>query len=103
MVGFEERVHNGNEATVNALGHTERSSHKENKVGRGDLGALVCQTAEGLVFNVGTGFDDNLRREIWNNREQHLGRLAKVKHFQVGAKDSPRFPVFQGFRDPSDC
>ena len=103
VVGFEERVHNGNEATVNALGHTERSSHKENKVGRGDLGALVCQTAEGLVFNVGTGFDDNLRREIWNNRAQYLGRLAKVKHFQVGVKDSPRFPVFQGFRDPSDC
>lgn len=103
VVGFEERMHNGNEATVNALGHTERSSHKENKVGRGDLGALVCQTAEGLVFNVGTGFDDNLRREIWNNRAQYLGRLAKVKHFQVGVKDSPRFPVFQGFRDPSDC
>ena len=103
VVGFEERMHNGNEATVNALGHTERSSHKENKTGRGDLGAIVCRTVEGLQFNVGTGFDDALRCEIWNNRAQYLGRMARVKHFEIGVKDAPRFPVFQGFRDPTDC
>lgn len=103
VVGFEERMHNGNEATVNALGHTERSSHKENKTGRGDLGAIVCRTVEGLQFNVGTGFDDALRCEIWDNRAQYLGRMARVKHFEIGVKDAPRFPVFQGFRDPTDC
>ena len=103
VVDFIERMHNGNEATVNSLGHTERSSHKENKTGRGDLGAIVCRTVEGLQFNVGTGFDDNLRREIWNNRAQYLGRMAKVKHFEIGVKDAPRFPVFLGFRDLTDC
>jgi DNA ligase-1 len=102
VVGFQERMHNGNEATVNALGHTERSSHKENKIGRGDLGALVCRTADGLEFNVGTGFDDQLRRWIWDNRENLHGKLVKVKSFLIGVKDAPRFPVFLGFRDPID-
>lgn len=102
VVGFQERMHNGNEATTNALGHTERSSHKENKVGRGDLGALVCRTADGLEFNVGTGFDDELRRWIWSNREDLHGKLVKVKSFLIGVKDAPRFPVFLGFRDPID-
>lgn len=102
VVGFQERMHNGNEATVNALGHTERSSHKENKIGRGDLGALVCRTADGLEFNVGTGFDDQLRRWIWGNRENLHGKLVKVKSFLIGVKDAPRFPVFLGFRDSID-
>ena len=102
VVGFQERMHNGNEATVNALGHTERSSHKENKVGRGDLGALVCRTADGLEFNVGTGFDDELRRRVWDNREDLRGKLVKVKSFLIGVKDAPRFPVFISFRDEID-
>jgi len=102
VIGFQERMHNGNEATTNALGHTERSSHKENKVGRGDLGAVICRTDTGLEFNVGTGFDDALRREIWDNQARYLGKMAKVKSFLVGVKDAPRFPVFLGFRDEID-
>lgn len=102
VVGFEERMHNANEATVNALGHTERSSHKENKSGRGDLGALILTTEDGLEFNCGTGFDDATRREIWDNRDQYMGKYAKVKSFLIGVKDKPRFPVFLGFRDASD-
>ena len=102
VVGFEERMHNANEATVNALGHTERSSHKENKSGRGDLGALILTTEDGLEFNCGTGFDDATRREIWDNRDQYMGQFAKIKSFLIGVKDKPRFPVFLGFRDASD-
>lgn len=102
VIGFEERMHNGNEATTNALGHTERSTHKQNKTGRGDLGALILRTQEGLEFTCGTGFDDATRREIWGNKEKYVGRLAKVKHFPIGVKDLPRFPVFMGFRDEND-
>ncbi|HQG29101.1 MAG TPA: ATP-dependent DNA ligase, partial [Candidatus Ozemobacteraceae bacterium] len=98
----EERMHNANEATVNALGHTERSSHKENKSGRGDLGALILTTEDGLEFNCGTGFDNATRREIWDNRDQYMGQFAKIKSFLIGVKDKPRFPVFLGFRDASD-
>lgn len=41
IVGFEERMHNGNEATTNELGRTKRSSAQAGKTGRGDLGAFV--------------------------------------------------------------
>lgn len=103
IVGFEERMHNANPATKDALGHTERSSHKENMIGRGDLGAIVCKTADGLEFNCGSGFDDAQRREIWDNKDKYLGKMAKVKSFLIGVKDKPRFPVFLGLRDPIDA
>ncbi len=101
VIGFEERMHNGNEATTNELGRTKRSSHQAGKTGRGDLGALVCRFRD-IEFNIGTGFDDNERAAIWKDKDNYLGRIAKFKHFTVGVKDAPRHPVFLGWRDPKD-
>ena len=102
VVGFEERMHNGNEAKVNELGRTSRSSHKANKTGRGDLGALVLQTPQGVEFSCGTGFSDADRADIWKNRDRYRSQFAKYKHFPVGVKDAPRHPVFLGWRDKID-
>ena len=102
VIGFEERMHNGNEATISETGRTKRSSHKAGKSGRGDLGALVVRTPEGIEFNVGTGFSDFERASIWANRDRYLGALAKYKFFPVGVKEAPRHPVFLGFRDKGD-
>lgn len=101
VIGFEERMHNGNEAGVNELGRTKRSSHAAGKSGRGDLGALICRFGD-IEFNVGTGFDDMERLRIWENRADYLGKFAKFKHFTVGAKEAPRHPVFLGWRDAKD-
>lgn len=98
VVGFEERMKNDNEKTTNELGRSRRSSHKENKHGRGDLGALIVQ-GHGFSFNVGTGLSDNDRATIWADRAGYLGKLAKVKYFAIGMKDAPRFPVFLGWRE----
>lgn len=102
VIGFEERMENQNEAKTNELGRTARSSHKANKVGRGDLGALVLEHPEGFTFNVGTGFTDADRAMVWEARDKFLGRLAKVKYFAIGMKDAPRHPVFLGWRDERD-
>jgi DNA ligase 1 len=102
IVGFVERFHNSNAATRNELGYIERSSHKENLIGRGDLGALILETDDGQRFNCGTGFTDALRAEIWAQRDAYLGKFAKVKSFMVGVKDLPRFPVWVCLRDPLD-
>lgn len=102
VIGFEERMANNNAATISELGRTKRSSHQAGKSGRGDLGALVCRTDEGVEFNVGTGFNDSERAAIWADRDQFLGRLAKYKFFPVGVKEAPRHPVFLGWRDRSD-
>jgi DNA ligase-1 len=103
VVGWEELQHNHNKSTVDALGHTKRSSHKENKSAGNKLGALVVESAafEG-AFNVGTGFSDEERVALWKEREQLLGKIVKFKYFDVGVKEAPRHPVFLGFRSPED-
>lgn len=102
IIGYEELMHNANEATTNELGYMGRSSHKDNLVGMNTLGALVCRTKEGVVFKIGTGYDASTRKKLWNTREILIGQLAKYKSFPVGVKDAPRLPVFLGIRDKDD-
>lgn len=104
IVGFEERMHNTNEATTNELGRTQRSSAIAGKVGRGDLGAFVCKTKTGVEFTCGSGLTDAQRSDFWklNTRMNLLGRMIKFKHLEHGAKDAPRHPVFIGLRYADD-
>ncbi len=101
-VGFTELMHNANEAKVDALGHTERSSCSEGLVGMQTLGSLLCCTPEGVEFGVGTGYTQALRQELWDNRQNLIGAKIKVKYFEIGALEAPRFPVFLGIRHPDD-
>jgi len=102
VLGLEERMHNGNAAKVNALGHTERSSHQANMVGRGDLGALRVRGINGpytdVEFNIGSGFDDAERHRLWQMGTSLCGAVVKYRYFPTGSKDAPRFPTFLGFR-----
>lgn len=98
VTGFVERMHNDNDATTDALGLTARSSHQANMVPMGTLGSLLVYSDEHGEFNVGSGFDDALRQQIWDNRSHYLGATVTVKSQPSGAKDKPRFPTFKGFR-----
>lgn len=103
VLGFTERMHNENEATKDELGHTKRSSAKNGLVPTGTLGALIVRDVTTQVqFEIGTGFDDNLRAAIWKNKNEYLTKLVKYKSQEIGTKDKPRFPVFLGFRDERD-
>lgn len=102
VVGFEELMHNGNEAQTNELGRTKRSSHQAGKTPLGTLGALVLEFKDGVHFNCGTGFTAEERARVWAQRPQFLGQSAKIKYFAVGMKDVPRHPVFLGWRDGRD-
>lgn len=102
VVGMEELLRNQNEAFTNELGHTARSSAKDGKVPMDTMGALICRTLDGVEFNIGTGFTAEQRQRVWNAKADIIGKLAKYKHFEIGAKDKPRHPVFIGFRDERD-
>lgn len=104
VLGVVELMHNGNEAKTNALGRTERSSHKAGKTGLGTLGALkVKDVTTGVEFEIGTGFSAAERLAIWTlGTGGVIGKLAKYKYFPSGSKDKPRFPVFLGWRNPLD-
>lgn len=103
VIGFEELKHNNNEATVDNLGHTERSSHQENMVGGQTLGSLlVCGVNgdyTGCTFKIGTGFDAVLRNRLWKKQGLYMGRLLTYKYQECGSLEAPRFPVFRTFRE----
>lgn len=71
------------------------------------LGGLVCRgiDQERLVeVTVGSGFSEQLRDEIWANRDAVIGRIVEIKGDALTrAQDSDawslRFPVFVGFRN----
>lgn len=96
IVDMVERMHNANEATINALGHTERSSHKANLVPTQSLGAFVCKWKD-LTFELGTGFTEDQRQTYWRD-PLLIGEKVTFKYQGVGTNGRPRFPSFIGIR-----
>lgn len=104
VLGFIEEMKNNNEAGKNEFGRTKRSSSKANKEGKGTLGSLQLKMLEKpfTEFEVGTGFDAAVRKEIWDSRDKYLGRVCTVESRPFGGYDKPRFPSFIWWRDESD-
>lgn len=103
VLGFEELMHNGNEAKKDELGRTKRSTHKAGKTGLGVLGAfLVRDVKTGVEFSIGSGMTAADREHFWQARASLMGKFVKYRFFPTGSKDKPRFPVFAGFRDKID-
>jgi len=106
IVVCHEEMHNANPTTINALGYTEHSGHKDNLIGKGTLGAFeVRHNVPNLTsefVRIGTGMSAHQRETFWEQREDLIGKWVKFKYFEVGVKDAPRFPVFLGFRDVDD-
>lgn len=103
IIGTYELLHNGNEATTNLLGRTERSSHKENKIGLDSLGGFELRDIHsGVEFRCGTGLTAEDREKLWKDRPGLIGKIIKYKFFPTGSKDKPRHPVFLGFRSKLD-
>lgn len=100
VVGFKERMHNANEATINALGYTERSGHQDNLVPMDTLGAVILRHPDfEETFDCGSGFTDAQRAEAWARRFDDLvGSTVTFKYQSSGMKDKPRFPIFKGWR-----
>lgn len=106
ILDFEEEMKNENEALKDAFGRTKRSTAQDNKTGKDTLGALMVIGINGdfkdVEFKLGTGYDQALRQEIWNDRNNLKGKIVKYKYQAEGGEDRPRFPVFLGFRDKKD-
>lgn len=104
VLRLEEAMENLNEAKVNELGRTERSSHQENKVGKGMVGMLVCRDiVSGQEINVGAGKMTHEERTMyWNEPQKIIGELIKYRSMSVGIKTAPRFARFIGFRAAED-
>jgi len=96
------------EINVNALerdelGYSMRSTKQAGKIKVEKLGALsVKDVKTGVTFEIGTGFTQFQRIDMWADKDALIGQTVKYKHQLVGALDKPRFPVFLGMRSNID-
>jgi len=104
IVDFEELMHNENKTYTNELGRDVRSSHAENLVASGRLGAYICYHPdyEG-TFGVSCGSMTHAQAKwAWENREETRGDITRFKHFAHGVKVKPRHGIWAGFRQNDD-
>jgi len=105
VLSVEEQMRNDNEAEIDELGHTKRSSHQAGMVPAGTLGKfIVKEIGTDIVLGVGTGvgMTKELRQAIWNERDKYIGKIVSFKSQASGQKDAPRFPIWVGFRNIDD-
>lgn len=66
------------------------------------LGAFICEYKNDNIVKVGTGISQELRIEIWNNKEKYIGKIIEVSYFEETTNQkggiSIRFPTFKDFR-----
>ena len=105
ILGFLEQMSNCNILEKDELGYAKRSSAKSGKLPADTLGKfLVRDVYSGVGFKIGTGqgMTHELRKQIWHNKSDYIGKIIKYKCQKIGVKDKPRIPIFLGFRDEKD-
>lgn len=122
FLDFEFRVaevlegeENQNEAQINELGQTFRTSHQANKVANGMVGAMEGYVVSdvrqgqnlvlraGQLIKVGAGrMTHDQRKQYFEDQDALKSMVCKGKFFPIGIKDKPRFPTWQSFRMDED-
>lgn len=102
VVGVVEAMENNNVALINELGYTARSSHQENKTGKGMLGSFICiDLVSGKDITVSAGkLTHEERVEYFNTPPIH--QVVKYRSMTYGVKEAPRFARFYSFRAVED-
>ena len=100
IIGFVEAMENLNEATRDAIGRLQRLGGNMGFFPKGTLGGFLVRDGD-VEFSIGTGkgLTAALRQHIWDNQPSYLGRVVNYRFQSVGAKDRPRFPSFQSFKE----
>ncbi len=90
------------EVTLEIVGVEEGTGKNE-----GATGALVCKGIDDgreILVNVGSGFSDQLRFDIWQSRNTIVGELAEIRADAITKNRDgtyslrfPRFKCFRGF------
>jgi DNA ligase-1 len=107
---------NENELEADYYGKAKRSTHQENMVPNGMVGAFLGELMEdvyvnngakrftkGTIVKVAAGKIPHDQRKLWFEcPELVVGQALKFKHFPHGVKDALRFPTAQTLRPPQD-
>ena len=63
-----------------------------------DMAGSVVVTHKGKPVNVGSGFSDDLRKDMWDNPEDYIGTYIEIQYQEVTKDNSLRFPSFKRIR-----
>lgn len=114
VTALHEGETNNNEAQINELGNTFRTSHQENKSANGLVGTLSVKllapiAAGDKVFEAGETILIAAGKMTSEERAFYLlhpgeivGKVVKFQYFPHGVKDKLRFPTFQSIRMKED-
>jgi DNA ligase 1 len=69
---------------------------------RGRLGGLIIQLPDGQTNNVGGGFSDQQRTELWSVRDQLVGLVVEVAYKWHTPDNKLREPVLVRFREDKE-
>ena len=64
----------------------------------GTLGKVLVRQENEKNGEVGSGFDDAERHEIWSKQDSTLGRIIEVKFQEITEDGMMRFPIFLRYR-----
>lgn len=110
ITGFVEMMENTNEAFIDELGRTKRSTAKAGLVGKGILGSYIVEnpkykdeSGKNIPFNVSCGSMTMEEREKrWPGRDSEIGERIKYRFFDFGVVDVPRSAVYDSHRPDWD-
>lgn len=75
----------------------------------GTLGSVICESSDGMLRTNVSGFNDKTRREVWDNRDDYLGKIITIKFNDVMQKEGqisslflPRFVEFRNDKTEPD-
>jgi DNA ligase-1 len=106
---------NQNELKHDPNGYAERATLAENMIPNGMVGTIcgralkeeklgdliVLHKDQEIEVSPGKMTHEE-RKYFFEHQDEIIGKIAKFQFFPIGVKDKPRFPTFQGFRDPVD-
>ena len=106
VLSVYEAMENQNEAFLNELGETKRSTHQDNLVGKGIAGGFIALDKNtGETIRVGAGkMKHDERKAVWESRESpaYVGRGFTYRSMTYGVKDAPRHGRWYRWRDTVD-
>ena len=102
VTGFEEQYQNNNPELRTPTGKLKRSTNSANLIPKDTLGALIVYSQRWGTCRIGTGFTDELRDYIWNNKHLVLGVNVTAEYYPTVSMDKPHALTFKAFRPDFD-
>jgi len=96
--GVTERMENTSESFKNELGNSTKSRKNEDMIPTGIAAAFIVDY-EGKEMKVSLTGDMAYRKNIFENKEDMIGKWIEFEGMEVGSKNVPRHPSFIRFRD----